>query len=274
MKALFFGLFSIAVAAAAAFGAHQYLQGEKGFLAPWMKGAAGPAIAVEAEEPSPEMIARKTQRLFQLVEDKDRASASRRATALLDQVDHAYEALMQDPQLDDAKLRELRTSTLHAKYAGAMVNRAELGEPFRNFTERLITERPKSNEAAQAAMLQLLVKHDLCRPAAAELFSDLDDYTATYPQSLGLMLFCRVAEELVKNGQAEFAKAVLQRGIRTYQSTPAGRELVRLSADLHLDNDSVAGLTQADWDKTVLALQHKVSAAGAAAGAYSRLRRT
>ncbi|KKL70024.1 hypothetical protein LCGC14_2109050 [marine sediment metagenome] len=98
MKALIFGLFSIAIAAAAAFGAHQYLQGEKGFWAPLMKHVAGPEIAVESEEPSPEAIAKKTQQLLQLVESNDRESASRRATALLEQVDHAYNALTQDPR--------------------------------------------------------------------------------------------------------------------------------------------------------------------------------
>ena len=193
---------------------------------------------------------------------------------MLEQVDHAYNALTQDPRFDQTKLPQLRVSTLHAKYAGAKVNRAELAEPFRAFAEQLIAEQPKSNEAAQAAMLQLLVKHDPCRPAAEDLFSDLDDYAATYPQSLGVMLFCQIAEELVQNGQAEFAKAVLQRGARTYQSTPAGRELVHQLASLHLDKASASGLAQADWDKSLRALEHKASARAGVGGAYSRLGKT
>lgn len=258
----------LVVGAAAGFGAHQYLQPDNGLWTSLMDRVAGLATAVEPKEPSLKAIEETIDELSQLAQRNDRASASRRASVLLDQVDHAYDVLIQDPRFDETKLSELRVSTLHAKYAGAKVNRAQLAEPFREFADRLIAQRPDSNEAAQATLLQVLVKHDLRQPAAEDLFEDLDDYAATYSQSLSAMLYCQVAEELVQNEQAESAKTVLHRGIRTYRATPAAGQLVHQLIDLRLSKAPASGYTQADWDNQMQALQF-VAVAKARAAARS-----
>ena len=261
MKRWAFGSLMLFLATATGFGIHQYSQRQGGLWGSLMDEIAGREKTVESEVPSLEAIEEKIQKLSQLAEGNDLASASQKASALLDQVDHAYSVLAEDPQLDETKLRRLRISTLHAKYAGAKVDRAQLAEPFRDFADRLIAEQPKSPEAAQAALLQLLVKHDLRQPAAQNLFVDLDDYATSYSQSLGAVLFCRVAQELVQNEQTESAKAVLQRGIRTYRSTPAAGKLVRQSVDLNLSKPPPPGFTQSDWDKAMRALECKATAA-------------
>ncbi len=262
MKGSIFGLLTLVFAAAAGFGGHQYLQREHGFWGSLEDEIAGRADPVESEKPSLEAIEKNIQELFQLTQGNDRASASQRASVLLAQVDHAYGVLAQDPQFDETKLRRLRISTLQAKYAGAKVNRAQLAEPFQDFADRLISERPRSSDAAQAALLQLLVEHDLRRPAAQDLFGDLDDYTAVHSQSLGLTLFCQVAQELAQNEQTESAEAVLQHGIRTYRSTPVAGELVRQLADLRRSKTSES--TQSDWNKMQQMLLYEAQASAKA----------
>ena len=264
------------VGAAAGFGVHQYLQPDNGLWASLInETAARPTNAVESEEPSLETIEEVIEELSRLAQQHDPVSASRRASFLLDQADCAYAALVRDPQFGETKLRQLRISTLHAKYAAARVDHAQLAEPFQEFADRLIAERPDSNEAAQATLLQLLVKHDLCQPAAQELFDDLDDYAASYSQSLGTMLYCQVSQELARNEQAESAKTVLHRGIQTYRSTPAAGKLVRQLIDLRLSEAPAPGFTQTDWDRKIQSLRHAAATrAAAGSGIYPRLRRT
>lgn len=275
VKGSTFGLLMLVVGAATGFGVHQYLQCDSGLWASLMNETAGRTNAVESDEPSLEAIEETIEELSQLAQQHGPVSASRRASFLLDRVDRAYGALVQDPQFGETKLRQLRISTLHAKYAGAKVDRAQLAEPFQEFADRLIAERPDSNEAAQATLLQLLVKHDLCRPAAQDLFDDLDDYAAGYSQLLGTMLYCQVSQELVQNGQAESAKTVLHRGIQTYRSTPAAGKLVRQLIDLRLSEAPAPGFTQADWDRKIQSLRHATATRTATgSGAYPQLRRT
>ncbi|MEE8453073.1 MAG: hypothetical protein V3R99_14200 [Thermoguttaceae bacterium] len=276
MKGSILGLLMLVVGAAAGFGIHQYLEPDHGLWTSLMDRVAGRASDVEAvEQPSLEAIEKKIDELSQLAQRNDRASASRRASVLLDQVDRVYDALVRDPRFGETKLSKLRVSTLHAKYAGAKVNRAQLAEPFQEFANRLVAQRPDSNEAAQATLLQVLVKHDLGQPAGQDLFEDLDDYAATYSQSLSAMLYCQVAQELVQNEQDESAKTVLHRGLQTYRSTPAAGQLVRQLIDLKLSKAPAPGFTQADWNNEMQALQLAVATrAEAGSGVYARLRRT
>jgi hypothetical protein len=255
MKRSILGILGLVVAAGAGFGVHQYLQGQHGLLLPWISEIMGPAEVAVCEQPSLEMIETKTKELLQLSASKDRLEANQHAFSLLEQVDRAHSALVAQAQGDQTRWRQICTAVLHAKFAGARVEPDRFVVPFREFADRLIQEHPNSWAASQAAMLQSLVKYDPRCPVTQDVLVRLHDDAATHSETQGVRLFCLFARELVRNGHAESAEAVLRHGVRTYQTTPAAGTLVTQMIDLGFSEAPRSELTQTDWNLMTRAIE-------------------
>jgi hypothetical protein len=240
-------MLGLVVAAGTAFGVHQYLRSQHGLRLPWISEIMGRTEVPVPEQPSLKMIETKTKELLQLAAGKDLPEASRHACSLLEQVDRAHNTLVAQAHGDQTLSRRIDAAVLHAKFAGARVEPDRFTVPFRDFADKLIQEHPNSSAASQAAMLQSLVKYDPRCPVTHNVLVDLHNDAANLSQSQGARLFCLLARELVRNGHAESAEAVLRQGVRTYQSTPAVATLVTHIIDLGFSEAPRPGLTHDDW---------------------------
>ena len=126
---------------------------------------------------------------------------------------------------DDQHFQQSRWNMLYATYAATTVDPAMHRGAFDEMTSQLLSNEPNSELAANAALLRVLVQHNLERPVTRDLFVDLDKFTSAYPPALGIKLFELIARDLMRSGQSDSAKIVLQYGVKTYQGTSAATTL-------------------------------------------------
>jgi hypothetical protein len=238
---------ALVIGAGTAFGVHRYFQSDPEQRRGLMDQILGRSDAAPPQPPSLATIQEATEELSRLTARRDLGTSGPRASALVDQLDRAYTALAEQLRGDEARLRELRILTLHAKYAAARVDRDRFAAPLLEYADELIARPDGGGEAGQAAVLQLVVRHDLRHPATRDVLEDLDGFAASHPQSLGAMAFCLAAQELAQNGHPKSAEAVLRHGINVYRATPAAGTLVNQLVDLGLSKAPRPGITQAGW---------------------------
>jgi len=213
-----------------------------------------------------ETIEEATDGLLQLARSSDQATARKHVAELLDNVDRAYAALDQGSEAEPDVLSAARRKPLHARYAAARIDRGRFAGPFLGFAETLKKAAPRSTDAANAALLQFLVKHDFRRPVSSGVYEELKDYASHYPQKHGAALHCAVAEELVRNRQLSSAEKVLRRGIQHYDSTPVAGMLVNELVDLGFSEASSRKVTQDDWQRMMRTIESKAAARAQSAG--------
>jgi hypothetical protein len=239
---------AVVVGVGTAFGVHVYLESDPDLRLGLLDRIAGRSESAASEPASLELIRKTNEEVFRLAGSGDSGAASPEAPQLHEQLDRAYAELAQALSGDEAQLSELRVSTLHGKYAAVRIDRDWFAKPFLEFADRLIAECSTGPEAGQAAMLRIVVQHDLRRPPTRDLLEDLDRFALSHPPSLGTMAYCLTAQELVQNNQSKAAETVLRHGIQTYRSTPVAGTLVNQLVDLGLSDAAAPGITQIGWN--------------------------
>jgi hypothetical protein len=234
---------AVVVGSGTAFGVHRYLEGGGSPRLGLIDRITGGSDASVSERPSLEAIRKTSEELSQLAARREFGKVSLRAADLLVGLDQAYTVLAEELRGDEAQLSELRIATLHAKYAAVRIDRDWFAEPFLEFADQLIAEQPTGGDADQAAVLRLVVRHDLRRPATSDVINDLDRFANSHSQVLGAIAFRLVAQELAHNEHPQSAEAVLRHGLRTYRSTPVAGTLVNELVELGLSKAPPAGIT-------------------------------
>jgi hypothetical protein len=246
MKAPITGLLFLLLAAAAGFAAHQYSTHGKIDIA--LLGFGAPEEPSVLDRASLEEIEKLSSQVVE--SSKDGSGTPEQAAKLLDDIDVMHLVLTTKYKPTDAKLRQAQLAVLNAKYAGARIDKQRFASKFHEFADRIVASRANAPDATHASMLKVLVKHDSESPASSETFSDLTGYAKSHSQHDGATLYCVLAGEYARNGNAEDAQKVLKHGLRVYASTPVASTLVNRMADLGLSKAKESKYTKEgfkDW---------------------------
>jgi hypothetical protein len=219
------------VAAGLGFAGHHYLLRNGAGTLPFLGPLDAGVTAVEPD-PAEQRLQSASEELLQMTLESDQRLPDQKVQTLMEQLDQAYTELARDLADDTEEAKALRASTLYAKYAAARFSPATYGRTFWDFAETLKRAGPENPEAANAALLQVLVKTDFQRPSLETIQRDLKEFTDIYPAKQGAALYCLVAEELVTANRNLAAEKILRQGIANYDSSPVAGMLVNQLVDL------------------------------------------
>ena len=123
-------------------------------------------------------------------------------------------------------------SLLHALFAAAKVCPADYRAPFEQLVEQTVTDTADDDIAAEARVLEFLVKHPLQTVVTQDVVNDLREFARSYPRSAwGISLFSAASSRLWLAKQAESAEQVLTMGLQMYEQHPGRVELVKQLID-------------------------------------------
>ena len=142
---------------------------------------------------------------------------------------------------DEEQLLQSHWTLLYATYAAARADPAHHRDAFSRLSSEMRADDPTSELAANAALLQVLSRHEFNQPATPQLLADLNRYASEFSPALGAKLFKLVAGELVQGGERESAQLVLRHGMQAFASTADASSLSAALAQLEPKTNRSAG---------------------------------